>query len=87
MHDLQQTSGHHDVLQEVDHLILIRKMMMKKHGGRERKHGKRERHRCGSKSKNKQQTAANLEHDGDQPTERSQRQSRLTYLGRYRSMP
>src|SRR5882672_246865 len=86
MHDLQQTPDHHDVLQEVDHLVLIRKMMMKKDGGREREPGKRERRLCGAKSKNKQQAAAKLEHDGDQPTEGSQGQSRLAYLGRYRSI-
>jgi hypothetical protein len=39
----------------VDHLILIRKMMMKNDGGRERKHRKRERRPYGSKSNNKQQ--------------------------------
>jgi len=64
MHDLQQTPGHHEVLQEVDHLVLIRKMTMKNDRGREREHGKRKRRRCGSKSNNKQQAATNLEHDG-----------------------
>jgi hypothetical protein len=73
MRNLQEAAGDHDVLQKVDHLILVGKVVMEEDGRRQSEPGQADCHRPHTKTKKHAHATANLEDDGDGPTEGSQR--------------
>src|SRR5467141_2583333 len=73
--DLQEATNDHDVLEKMDHLISVSKVVMKEDRRRQREHRKAERHLPHTKAKDQQQPAANFEGNGNYPAQRGQGQS------------
>jgi len=73
MCNLQEAAGDHDILQKVDHLILVGEVVMEEDGRRQSEPGKGDCHRPHTKAKKQAQATAHLENDGDGPTKGSQR--------------
>src|ERR1700750_1231720 len=65
--DLQQSAGHHDVLEKVDHLILVGEIAVKEHRRCQNEQGQSESDRTGLKAKYQQQATTDLEGNGNCP--------------------
>src|ERR1700690_3262325 len=63
--DLQQATCHHDVLEEINHLVLVRKVAMEGHCSDEREQRKHSSPRASLESGNEQKPAAQLDRDGN----------------------
>ena len=61
--DLEQAASHGDILQEMDHLVLVGEIMMKEQGGHDREDGHGEGDDPGLESDHQQDAAADF--DGD----------------------
>ena len=85
MRDLQEFTSDHDVLEKLDHLISVSKVVVKEDRRCQRKHRKAERHLPRTETKNQQQPATNFEGDGNYPAKRSQRQTHAADVGCGRS--
>src|SRR5882757_9197468 len=75
MRDLQQPADNHDVLEKMDHLILIGEIPVKEDRRCQSEHGEAERDLSRTKAEHQQQTATDLEGNGNRPAERGQRQA------------
>src|SRR5437899_7124560 len=69
MRDLQQTANDHDVLEKMDHLISVSKVMVKEDRRCQREHRKAGRHLPHTKTKDQQQPTANFESNGNCPAQ------------------
>jgi hypothetical protein len=74
MRDLQEPADDHDVLEKVDHLILIGKIPVKEDCRCQSEHGQAERDLSRTKTERQQQTTTDLEGNGNRPAKRGQRQ-------------
>jgi hypothetical protein len=63
--DLQQATCHHDVLEKINHLVLVRKVAMECRRGDEREQRKHRSDSASLESGNEQKTAAQLDRDGN----------------------
>src|SRR5580698_7294705 len=75
IHDLQQTAGEHDVLEEVNHLVLIREVSMKGKGRCQRKQGHHQRNGAGTVAAHEQCATPYFHQQRDDPRQLRQRQS------------
>ena len=85
MRDLQEATNDHDVLEKMDHLISVSKVVMKEDRRRQREHRKAERHLPHTKAKDQQQPAANFEGNGNCPAQWRQGQTHAADVGCRRS--
>ena len=85
MRNLQEATNNHDVLEKMDHLISVGKVMVKEDRRCQREHRKARRHFSHTKTKDQQQPAANLKGNGNCPAQRSQGQTHAADVGCRRS--
>ena len=71
--DLEQSAGHHHVLEEVDHLVLVGKITVECDRGRKRKHGERACSDAGLETGDEQKAATQLDENGDRESQLRQR--------------
>jgi len=62
--DLEKASGHHDILEEMDGLVLVCKVVVKKHGRHDAPQCKDDRHNARLKTYQKSEAAENFDKDG-----------------------
>src|SRR5260370_36085873 len=75
MRDLQEPADDHDVLQKMDHLILVGEIPVKEDCRCQSEHGEAERDLSRTKTEHQQQATTDLEANGNRPAERSQLQA------------
>ena len=75
MHDLEQAAGDHEVLEEMDHHVLVGEIAMEEHGRDQAPERKRGGDRADSPADQQQQTQADLDGEGDGPAQGREREA------------
>src|ERR1700688_2592809 len=81
MCNLQEAANDHDILEKMDHLISVSKVVVKEDRRCQREHRKTRRHLPRTKTKDKQQPAADFKGNGDCPAQWRQRQTHAADVG------
>ena len=76
--DLQQSARDHDVLEEVDHLVLVGEVAVERHRRGEREQHQRGRDEASPEAGDQQDAAAELDGHGDGESQRREGQSHGT---------
>src|SRR5882724_4570903 len=81
MRDLQEPADYHEVLEKMDHLILIGEIPVKEDCRCQSEHGQAKRNLSRTKAEYQQQTTPDLEGNGNRPAKRGKRQADTADIG------